>query len=81
MKKFELGKKRAFFVDITDELKNQQVLSAQEVALFTKLDLVYRTLVAILFNYAPTSGHPGGSISCGRMVEHLLYKEMAYELK
>ena len=80
-KKFELGKKRAFFVDITDELKNQKVLSAQEIASFTKLDLVYRTLVAILFNYVPTSGHPGGSISSGRFVEHLLYKEMAYELK
>lgn len=80
-KKFELGKKRAFFVDISDELKKQNGLSVQEVSSFDKLDLAYRTLVAILFNYVPTSGHPGGSISSGRLVEHLLYKEMAYELK
>ena len=80
-KKFELGKKRAFFVNIADELKKQGVLSTQEEASLTKLDVAYRTLVAILFNYVPTSGHPGGSISSGRLVEHLLYKEMAYELK
>lgn len=81
VKKFELGKKRAVFIDVTDVLNKQNGLSAQEKASFEKLDLAYRTLVAILFNYVPTSGHPGGSISSGRMVEHLLYKEMAYELK
>lgn len=81
VKKFELGKKRAVFIDVTDVLNKQNGLSAQEKAFFEKLDLAYRTLVAILFNYVPTSGHPGGSISSGRMVEHLLYKEMAYELK
>lgn len=78
---FELGKKRAVFINVAQDAKHQRGLSAQELASFNKLDLAYRTLVAILFNYVPTSGHPGGSISSGRMVEHLLYKEMAYELK
>ena len=78
-KRFELGKKRAAFIDVRDVTGIR--LSWQEMDSFTKLDVAYRTLVAILYNYVPTSGHPGGSISCGRFVEHLLYKEMAYELK
>ncbi len=78
-KRFELGKKRAAFIDVRDVTGIR--LSRQEMDFFTKLDVAYRTLVAILYNYVPTSGHPGGSISCGRFVEHLLYKEMAYELK
>ena len=69
-------------MDVSDCKKHSvSVLSASERAALTKLDLVYRTLVALLFNYVPTSGHPGGSISSGRIVEHLLYKEMAYDLK
>lgn len=77
-----LGQKRGVFVDVTDYSKHAPyALSAPELSALTKLDLAYRTLVAILFNYVPTSGHPGGSISSGRIVEHLLYKEMAYDLK
>ena len=71
-KRFELGKKRAAFIDVRDVTGIR--LSRQEMDSFTKLDVAYRTLVAILYNYVPTSGHPGGSISCGRFVEHLLYK-------
>ena len=44
------------------------------------LDLIYRTLCAILYNYAPMSGHPGGSISCGRFVSRLLFDIMDYDL-
>ena len=81
-KKMVLGQKRGIFVDISGYSKKAgYALNAQETAALTKLDLAYRTLVALLYNYVPTSGHPGGSISCGRFVEHLLYKEMAYDLK
>ena len=41
---------------------------------------VYRTLCAILYNYAPTSGHPGGSISSGRFVASVLFGAMEYDL-
>jgi len=44
------------------------------------LDLVYRTLCSICFNFVPTSGHPGGSISSGRIVEGLLFRFMDYNL-
>jgi len=46
---------------------------------FEEVDLVYRTLCAILFNFVPTSGHPGGSISSGRIVSSLLYEGLDYD--
>lgn len=65
-KKMILGQKRAVFVDVTDYSKHADyALNAQELAALTKLDLAYRTLVAILFNYVPTSGHPGGVFPAG----------------
>ena len=42
-------------------------------------DLAYRTLCAVLYNYVPTSGHPGGSISSGRIVQSLLLETMVYD--
>jgi len=42
-------------------------------------DLAYRTLCAVLYNYVPTSGHPGGSISSGRIVQSLLLETMDYD--
>jgi len=43
------------------------------------LDLCYRTLCAVMFNHA-SSGHPGGSISSGRIVESLIYNRMKYDI-
>ena len=43
------------------------------------LDLCYRTLCAIMFNHA-SSGHPGGSVSSGRIVESLIYNRMKYDI-
>jgi len=43
------------------------------------LDLCYRTLCAIMFNHA-SSGHPGGSVSSGRIVESLIYNRMNYDI-
>ncbi len=44
------------------------------------LDRLYRALCSILYNYAPTSGHPGGSISSGRIVAGLLFATMDYDV-
>ena len=43
------------------------------------LDLCYRTLCAVMFNHA-SSGHPGGSISSGRFVSSLLFRQMKYDI-
>lgn len=73
--------KRSQYVNITDFLQNEKYrLPETEKAQLEKLDAAYRALVAVLYNFVPTSGHPGGSISSGRIVESLLYKIMAYEL-
>ena len=78
---FEMGKKRGVFLDVTDYLdKPSYQISKEDEAGLERLDTVYRALVSLLYNYVPTSGHPGGSISSGRFVQHLLYKDMAYDL-
>ena len=52
---------------------------AADRAVFEELDLAYRTLCAVLFNFVPTSGHPGGSISSGRIVSSLIYEGLDYD--
>jgi transketolase len=54
-------------------------LSPRDVDALEKLDLAYRTLCAMLYNYAPLSGHPGGSISSGRIVSSLFFGTMDYD--
>ncbi|MBR3632135.1 MAG: hypothetical protein IKN49_03625 [Elusimicrobiaceae bacterium] len=72
--------KRAQYMEITPSLLKQYALPKQDLAQLEKIDAVYRALVAVLFNFVPNSGHPGGSISSGRAAGTLLYKNMAYEL-
>lgn len=77
---FQVSKKRAEYFDVTDFLDNPSYrISAADEEKLTQLDVIYRALVSVLFNYVPTSGHPGGSISSGRFVAHLLYKGMKYD--
>jgi transketolase N-terminal domain/subunit len=55
-------------------------LPEHELRAFETLDTAYRALCAMLYNYAPLSGHPGGSISSGRIVEQLLFGTMDYDV-
>ncbi len=71
------GPRRGHYFDIKDI---PLTLTEEEAAKFAKLDLIYRTLCGILFNFVPTSGHPGGSISSGRIVETILYKTADYDI-
>jgi transketolase len=72
------GPRRAVWRDLSDD--GSQPLSATELHAFETLDKAYRSLCAMLFNYAPLSGHPGGSISSGRFVSSLLFDTMTYDL-
>ncbi len=77
---FTLGPRRGVYIDITDELgKGSGPLSQEDVAFFEAFDLIYRSLCTLLFNYVPTSGHPGGSVSSGRFVSGILYDAMDYD--
>lgn len=55
-------------------------LSAADLAAFETLDMLYRSLCAILYNYVPMSGHPGGSISSGRAVAGVLFDGLDFDL-
>jgi transketolase len=75
------GPRRGRFVDLAETMKSAAApLSSQEFAHYESFDLVYRSLVAVLYNYVPMSGHPGGSISSGRFVTGLLYDGMDYDV-
>lgn len=78
---FPIGPRRGVYADITEQLdKGASSLTPDEAGRFEALDLAYRSLCALMFNYVPTSGHPGGSISSGRFVAALLYETMDYDL-
>ena len=69
--------RRAVWIDISAEMPAP--LSSQEVEAFEAVDMIYRSLCAMMYNYVPTSGHPGGSISSGRFVSALLFDAMDYD--
>ena len=77
---FTFGPRRGVYVDITEVMAPEGPLTPAELAHFEAFDLLYRSLCALLFNYVPTSGHPGGSISSGRAVAAALFDSMDYEL-
>ncbi len=71
------GKHRGQWTDIGED--TPLLLGADEVEAFETLDMIYRSLCAMMYNYVPMSGHPGGSISSGRFVSALLFDTMDYD--
>ena len=72
--------KRGVYTDVTLKAVHTYVLADSEQKQLEKFDALYRALCAVLYNFVPTSGHPGGSISSGRMVHMLWQHMMKYEL-
>jgi transketolase len=69
------------YLDVSEALKIEKApLSPEEIGHFETLDLIYRCLCTLLYNYVPMSGHPGGSISSGRFVAGLLFDALSYDL-
>lgn len=84
MKALTLGPRRGQLVEIgpgaTDmPAAADPAAAGDDLAHFETFDLVYRALCALLYNYVPLSGHPGGSISSGRIVAGILYDSMDYD--
>jgi transketolase len=78
---FPFGPRRGRYVEVTEATRGQApALPAQELEHFEAFDLIYRSLCAVLYNYVPTSGHPGGSISSGRFVAGILYDALDYDV-
>ncbi|NIO05415.1 MAG: hypothetical protein GTN74_12625, partial [Proteobacteria bacterium] len=75
------GPRRGSYTDISEEIRAKgEPLSVDEVNHFEMLDTIYRSLCALLFNYVPTSGHPGGSISSGRFVAGIVFDTLDYDV-
>jgi len=75
------GPRRGVFINAADRLAEEgDPLDESTLQDCETFDLIYRTLCAVMFNYAPLSGHPGGSISSGRFVQRLLFDVMDYDL-
>ena len=78
---FNLAPRRGRFYNVRDIMASvPPPLNPGDASALERIDLLYRTLCAILYNFVPMSGHPGGSISSGRFVEGLLYDAMDYDL-
>ncbi|MBI4061757.1 MAG: hypothetical protein HY403_10030 [Elusimicrobia bacterium] len=71
-KRFALRTRRGVFARARPDAKAAPFLE--------DADLIYRTLCAILFNFVPNSGHPGGSVSSGRIAAALVFEGMDYDL-
>lgn len=76
---FKIGPRRGRYYDANDIIRSFSPLQKEEIEKFEKLDLIYRTLCGVLYNFVPTSGHPGGSISSGRFVQSVIYKTADYD--
>jgi transketolase len=76
----QFGPRRGTYLNISDAIdRGGTTLSKDEIQRLEIFDLAYRSLCAILYNYVPTSGHPGGSISSGRFVEGIIFYGLDYD--
>jgi transketolase len=80
-KELDFSFRRGKYYDINDILLHINPLTQQDLNNFEKLDIIYRMLCAVLYNFVPTSGHPGGSISSGRFVASIIYNIADYDIK
>lgn len=77
----EFGPRRAVCIDAERfETPGAGPLSAAELTQFETFDMIYRALCAVMYNYVPTSGHPGGSISSGRHVAGIIFNHLGHDL-
>jgi len=76
---FQLGPRRGVYIDMAQENRTQP-FAAGDIERFEQLDLMYRSLCAMLYNYVPISGHPGGSISSGRLVAGIVFDTLDYDV-
>lgn len=75
-----LSQRRASYYEVSDIITASQFkVDDCEIKALEDIDLIYRSLCAVLYNFAPLSGHPGGSISSGRIAQALLFSTMAYD--
>ena len=78
--KLDVTPLRGKYFDIEEIMKhNKPTFDDKFISALIRFDIIYRTLCGILYNYVPRSGHPGGSISSGHIVEALMFSSMDYD--
>jgi transketolase len=78
---YAFGPRRAVIINIAEEHAGGPAdVPADKIQPLEFFDLVYRCLCAILYNYVPQSGHPGGSISSGRIAQTVVFHSMDYDV-
>ncbi len=78
---YSMGPRRSVVMDVRSlRGKEGTETRREELEAFEFYDPVYRALCAVLFNFVPSSGHPGGSISSGRIVHEITYNLLDYDL-
>lgn len=70
------GPRRAAWVEVDEAAST---IDARAITTLERFDLVYRTVCSMMFNFTQ-SGHPGGSVSSGRIVTSLLFDDMDYDI-
>ncbi len=76
----EFGPRRGTYVHVGADGALDDVLASEDLRQLEAFDLLYRGLCALLYNYVPASGHPGGSISSGRIVQALAFHGLDYDV-
>ncbi|MBK8552479.1 MAG: hypothetical protein IPL53_15965 [Ignavibacteria bacterium] len=79
-RKLDFSSRRGGYYDVNDIIAKGEIQKSNVTERFEKLDTIYRTLCAVMFNFVPTSGHPGGSISSGRFVSSVLYNNLDFDI-
>jgi transketolase len=78
----EFCERRGQYVNVTaHDVYTKFKLTDADRELWDRVNLIYRTLCGILYNYVPTSGHPGGSISSGHIVQALVFNTLDYDFR
>jgi transketolase len=69
------GPRRALWLNVPPIAES----GSPKVRALETMDQLYRSLCSMLYNYVPQSGHPGGSISSGRIASALVFGAMDYD--
>ncbi|HEY4799756.1 MAG TPA: hypothetical protein VII99_11815, partial [Bacteroidia bacterium] len=73
------SRRAEYIVAPTSFSANEMPVSPEALKTFETFDTIYRALCAAMYNFTPLSGHPGGSISSGRIVTGILYRMLNFE--
>ena len=71
------GPRRAEWL-VVDEAASY--LDPDTISQLERFDLIYRSVCSVMFNFTQ-SGHPGGSVSSGRIVTSLVFDWMDYDIE